>query len=236
METERSRAEAAHERATPGWYPDPAGDPNQRWWNGHQWTKQIRAYPPPPAQLAQVAPPSPTTTAYSWTAATRGPETPALAGLLRGGNYGRTAVVGLLVGGAFLVIVGSFLDWFTLTTQSGIPVPSQTGLDNGGGIWTLALAVFAIVDSVALWAARRDSTASIFVRALWLDAAILTYQVATAFYTVGSGQWQQLVTHLPLTASPGSGLVIVTLGLVTMLLATIRISLLMRRHQWSGAE
>ena len=25
--------------APPGWYPDPAGGPGQRWWNGYAWTE-----------------------------------------------------------------------------------------------------------------------------------------------------------------------------------------------------
>jgi hypothetical protein len=43
--------------APPGWYPDPAGGPGQRWWDGYAWTEATvlpqRPPPPPPP------PPSP---------------------------------------------------------------------------------------------------------------------------------------------------------------------------------
>ena len=54
--------------APPGWYPDPAGGPGQRWWDGYAWTEATvlperpppppwaGAPPPPPARAAQVAP------------------------------------------------------------------------------------------------------------------------------------------------------------------------------------
>lgn len=96
--------------------------------------------------------------------------------------------------------------------------------------------MFGIVDAVALGAARQNSTASIAVRALWLDAGILIYQAANAYYLVNSGQWQQLVTRAPLTASPGAGLILVTIGIATMLLAIVRISALVRGHRWLSGE
>ncbi len=38
--------------APPGWYPDPAGGPGQRWWDGYTWNEAVvtpTAAPPPPA-------------------------------------------------------------------------------------------------------------------------------------------------------------------------------------------
>jgi len=32
-----------------GWYPDPSGQPLQRYWDGQDWTSQVRPYPPPQA-------------------------------------------------------------------------------------------------------------------------------------------------------------------------------------------
>ena len=29
----------------PGWYPDPAGSPRLRWWNGGMWTEQYQPIP-----------------------------------------------------------------------------------------------------------------------------------------------------------------------------------------------
>ena len=37
--------------APPGWYPDPAGGPGQRWWDGYAWSEAVvlpQQAPPPP--------------------------------------------------------------------------------------------------------------------------------------------------------------------------------------------
>jgi membrane protease YdiL (CAAX protease family) len=39
-----------------GWYPDPAGAPDQRYWNGYEWTGYVRAAPPPERQLTTLPP------------------------------------------------------------------------------------------------------------------------------------------------------------------------------------
>jgi hypothetical protein len=36
-------------RAPAGWYPDPLGLPQLRWWNNHGWTEQVSAAPEPVA-------------------------------------------------------------------------------------------------------------------------------------------------------------------------------------------
>jgi uncharacterized protein YxjI len=43
----------------PGWYPDPAGGPGTRWWDGASWTEHVQqpAAPPPPVP-APGAPPN----------------------------------------------------------------------------------------------------------------------------------------------------------------------------------
>ena len=33
----------ATELAPSGWYPDPAGSPMVRWWNGREWTEHLEA-------------------------------------------------------------------------------------------------------------------------------------------------------------------------------------------------
>src|SRR5206468_1492335 len=47
----------------PGWYPDPAGTPGTRWWDGQGWTDHVQqAAPPPPPPAApppSVPPPPP---------------------------------------------------------------------------------------------------------------------------------------------------------------------------------
>ena len=44
--------------APPGWYPDPAGGPGQRWWDGYAWTDAtVLPQQPPPPPWAAAAPP-----------------------------------------------------------------------------------------------------------------------------------------------------------------------------------
>jgi hypothetical protein len=45
--------------APPGWYPDPAGGPGQRWWDGYAWSDAtVLPQRPPPPPWASTAPPS----------------------------------------------------------------------------------------------------------------------------------------------------------------------------------
>jgi hypothetical protein len=45
MDDERS----GYPGAPPGWYPDPAGGPGQRWWDGYAWTETVVLPEAPPA-------------------------------------------------------------------------------------------------------------------------------------------------------------------------------------------
>ena len=44
--------------SAPGWYPDPNGQPYQRWWDGTRWTEQVQQQPQPQAQPGYQEPPA----------------------------------------------------------------------------------------------------------------------------------------------------------------------------------
>ncbi len=48
-----------------GWYPDPSGGPNQRWWDGAQWTDQLSS-PYAPAETLKAPEGTVTNTVWIW--------------------------------------------------------------------------------------------------------------------------------------------------------------------------
>jgi len=78
----------------PGWYPDPAGGPGQRWWDGQRWSADLRlAGAAPPDGFSSPQPPGPIIPARAawW----------ALVGLLVG------EVLGSFLGGLDVVLTGA---------------------------------------------------------------------------------------------------------------------------------
>ena len=59
--------------APPGWYPDPAGGPGQRWWDGYAWTEStvLPQQPPPPPWASASPPQGPPTTIAPWAEASQ---------------------------------------------------------------------------------------------------------------------------------------------------------------------
>jgi uncharacterized protein DUF4328/uncharacterized protein DUF2510 len=54
-----SDEQSGYPGAPPGWYPDPAGGPGQRWWDGYAWTDAVvmpTSPPPPPTTQHWAAP------------------------------------------------------------------------------------------------------------------------------------------------------------------------------------
>jgi Domain of unknown function (DUF4328)/Protein of unknown function (DUF2510) len=59
--------------APPGWYPDPAGGPGRRWWDGYAWTEAtvLPESPPPPPWYPGAPPQGPPTELAPWAVAGR---------------------------------------------------------------------------------------------------------------------------------------------------------------------
>ncbi len=57
--------------APPGWYPDPAGGPGQRWWDGYTWSEAtvLPARPPPPPWAGAGPPQGPPSRVAPWAVA-----------------------------------------------------------------------------------------------------------------------------------------------------------------------
>ena len=93
-EQERNGGSASGPRA--GWYPDPAGSPRQRWWDGQGWTDSLRdapaAAPTPPSAPVSSTPTTPP--AAPEQSAPRPPVAPPVSGPAYGENrpaYGETS-------------------------------------------------------------------------------------------------------------------------------------------------
>ncbi len=63
--------ESGYPGAPPGWYPDPAGGPGQRWWDGYTWTEAtvLPQHPPPPPWVTAGPPLGPATEVAPWAVA-----------------------------------------------------------------------------------------------------------------------------------------------------------------------
>ena len=59
--------------APPGWYPDPAGGPGQRWWDGYAWTEAtvLPQHPPPPPWAGAGPPRGPASEVAPWVTASQ---------------------------------------------------------------------------------------------------------------------------------------------------------------------
>lgn len=124
----------------PGWYPDPQGGPNLRWFNGTQWTDQYQAQAPT-QQFATPPPPAGVSSERRFTI-----------------HYGFV----LLAVFSFLGTVIPSLFWFVGAANVEIdPVATQSEIDGAnaatgvmsffgigwllwGGMWTIIWTAFAI--------------------------------------------------------------------------------------------
>lgn len=135
----------------PGWYPDPSGRAPFRYWDGERWTEHTDqgtapspspASPAAPAPATTVPPPPPPPGGAGGPAAT----SPAAAASAPGGwtaqsfmaDLKRLDGFALVVVGALVFLVCSFLPWTSAEVSNGVSTTSDSsnGWD-GQGVWLL---------------------------------------------------------------------------------------------------
>ena len=69
--SEGASGQSGYPGAPPGWYPDPAGGPGLRWWDGYAWTDTtvLPERPPPPPWASAPPPQGPPSEAAPWAVA-----------------------------------------------------------------------------------------------------------------------------------------------------------------------
>ena len=141
-----------------GWYRDPAGRYEARWWDGATWTGHVRGpltltaasltsaptsrpeeLPTDPVGVhLPVATAPPVGRAPSSAAAPRARSSSQVSPLLR---WSTPALI-CVYGGAVLVALGSFLPW--VKAEAGVFSATKSGIE-GDGVFTLLLAVVIVV-------------------------------------------------------------------------------------------
>jgi hypothetical protein len=166
-----------------GWYPDPTGSGQQRYWDGAQWTNH---YAPPAPQYAQPAPKQPVGPAPNlWWAV------PAL---------------------ALLILIGCAGKWVG-AEFNGDEVKSETGLSGGDGWITLVFVVIALglmigwrqngLKGLAIGAAVVAAIAAIFPLIYIIDPSAGASAIIQPDWTRGWGLWPAFLGSLALAAVCG---------------------------------
>lgn len=151
--------------SSPDWYPDPSGEPRQRYWDGREWTSQVRPYPAPRDQSHDVGdyagvrfpPPS-------------GPASRSTGQSDSGTAPRRSWAEWLTAIGGTLLAVSPFLAWERVALLGDVSLPQVSR--NGVVVTGLIVAAGAAIVILSL-SMRRSRTA----------AAVL---VVTALVAVGS--------------------------------------------------
>jgi len=119
----------------PGWYPDPSGAPQQRFWDGNTWSSDVRPYPPPSSAGAGDAQ-GEVSTASGTTAneAVHQPDQPAVqqqsASATRLGAGWKVALVVALV----LIAVAGFAFWRNTVDKNARRAALEGALLSGGSL------------------------------------------------------------------------------------------------------
>jgi hypothetical protein len=142
----------------------------------------------------------------------------------------RVGSIGLLLTGAALVAVSAFLDWVTFVIQDFVPTRSQSGFDNGGGLWAIVDATVVAVLAVMLAAGVGGPRgARILIRILWACIVGTTGLGIVTVADVYNSPWVIQGTTTPLTAAPGPGLYLLGVGTIVMLIAIVWVRVLARK-------
>jgi hypothetical protein len=128
-----------------GWYPDPTGRNEHRYWDGATWTEHVAT-----RGVSAVDPPTMGTGPQAaWTASAGAPGAGA-AGPPRDRANPIFAFLGLASG--FFLMVGSFLPWVTLD-YPGLPGDSSGGMNHDGPftlVLGIAIGVVALLVALAV--------------------------------------------------------------------------------------
>jgi hypothetical protein len=162
--------------APPGWYPDPAGGPGQRWWDGYAWSESVVVPQQPPAPPWAGAPPpqGPPIQAAPWAAASQRLDAHYTSGLVSSElglagvariSLSVPAVVGLLnlvllrTESSRLLQIGQDFKIIWDDTQRGITPPTFTNESISPWFFLLGLVGAAAIVVTLIWQHRAASAA-----------------------------------------------------------------------------
>ena len=168
--------ESGYPGAPPGWYPDPAGGPGQRWWDGYAWSDAVvlPQQPPPPPWAGAPPPQGPPLVQTPWATATQRLDAHYTSGLVQSelGLAGVArislcvpAVVGLLnlvllrTESSRLLTIGQHFKIVWTDTQRHITPPPLTNESLSPWFYLLGLLAIAALVVTLVWQHRAASAA-----------------------------------------------------------------------------
>lgn len=204
-----------------GWYRDPAGRYQERWWNGATWTGHVRgpltlstaSLVPSQTSRPDEPPTDPVGVPLPMTSAPPVDRpSPSSATAPRTGASSRAAASPLLrwttpalicvYGGAVLVALGSFLPW--VKAESGVFSATKSGIE-GDGVLTLLLAAVVVVCFTLIKSPRAAGIAALSLGAA--TGVVAGYELFDI-----SNKAEAISTGLDVSASPGVGLILTGLA------------------------
>jgi Protein of unknown function (DUF2510) len=208
-----------------GWYRDPAGRYQERWWNGATWTGHVRGpltlstaslvssptsrpEEPPTDPVGVMLPitqaPPADRSAGSPAAAPRAAAAPRVGAASHASPLLRwsTAVLACVYGGAALVAFGAFLPW--VKASAGAFSASKSGIE-GDGVFTLVLAVVIVISFTLVKSRRAAGTTALSLGAV--TGVVAGYELFDI-----SSKADAISTGLDVSASPGVGLLLTGLA------------------------